>query len=622
MAMRLVRAMWRLLVGIKDLLVLAFMLILFGGLYAALSSRTPPVRAGVLTVALSGSVVEQASKPTTTALLSGQGSRLHEYELRPLTLALDAASRDDRIKAVALDLDGFLGGGGAAMAELGQAIGRVKASGKPVLAYATGYTDAGYQLAAHASQIWLNPLGTVAVTGPGTQHLYYKGLLDKLGVTANVYRVGTYKSAVEPFIRSDMSTEAKAAAQSLGDTLLQDWREDVAKARPGAKIDAYLKDQPAAVAAAGGDLAVAARNAGLVDQVADRRAFEARLAQLGGADDKAKGGYQSIRLDSYVREKVDQNPRGPIGIVTIAGDIVDGRAPLGTAGGDSIATAIRKGMANDGLKALVVRIDSPGGSVLASERIRQALLAVREKNIPIVVSMGSVAASGGYWVSTPASYVFAEPSTITGSIGVFGIIPSFQGTMQKLGVGADGIRTTPLSGEPDVYHGPSPAASQLMQAGVDSIYRQFIGIVGAARHKTPAEIDKIAQGRVWDGGTAHQIGLIDGFGGIDAAIAKAAQLANLGDERGVRYLERPASLQESLMEAFGGNDDEGTTDAYAALAPSPANELQRALAEVRQILAGPTMQARCLECGPSSGSTVRAEATPGLVASVMRWLWS
>ena len=379
MAMRLVRAMWRLLVGIKDLLVLAFMLILFGGLYAALSSRTPPVRAGVLTVALSGSVVEQASKPTTTALLSGQGSRLHEYELRPLTLALDAASRDDRVKAVALDLDGFLGGGGAAMAELGQAIGRVKASGKPVLAYATGYTDAGYQLAAHASQIWLNPLGTVAVTGPGTQHLYYKGLLDKLGVTANVYRVGTYKSAVEPFIRSDMSPEAKAAAQSLGDTLLQDWREDIAKARPGAKIDAYLKDQPAAVAAAGGDLALAARNAGLVDQVADRRAFEARLAQLGGVDDKAKGGYQSIRLDSYVREKVDQNPRGPIGIVTIAGDIVDGRAPLGTAGGDSIATAIRKGMANDGLKALVVRIDSPGGSVLASERIRQALLAVREK---------------------------------------------------------------------------------------------------------------------------------------------------------------------------------------------------------------------------------------------------
>jgi len=622
--MRLVRAIWKLLIGVKDALVLLFMLLFFGGIYAALAAGPPKVKDGVLTLALNGSLVEQASKPSTTALLTGQDDRTHQYQLRDLVAALNAARSDDRVKAVALDLDGFIGGGGTAIGELGAAVSRVKGSGKPVLAYATGYTDDSYQLASHASEIWLNPFGTVAIRGPGGEGLYFKGLLDKLGVTANVYRVGTYKSAVEPFIRSDMSPEAKAAAQALGGALLEDWREDVLKARPAAKIDAYMKDQPGAVAAAGGDLAVAARNAGLVDQVADRRAFEARLAKLGGEDEKAPGGYRTIRLDSYIKAAVDRNPRGPIGVVTIAGDIVDGKAGLGTAGGDSISTAIRKGLRDGGMKALVVRIDSPGGSVLASERIRQALLAVKEKKIPIVVSMGSVAASGGYWVSTPGDYVFAEPSTITGSIGVFGILPSFQGTLQKLGVGADGIKTTPLSGEPDLLKGPSPEAGALIQAGINSVYGKFLGLVAAARHKSPAEVDKIAQGRVWDGGTAHQLGLVDGFGGMDMAIGKAAELAKLGDERGVRYLERPSSFREGLMDMLAGNKDEesGTTDALASLSPAPASEVARALAEMQQILAGPSIQVRCLECGPSAGTVSSTDTPRSVIATALRWLWS
>ena len=622
--MRLVRAIWKLLVGVKDALVLLFMLIFFGGIYAVLSAGSPPVKDGVLALTLNGSLVEQASKPSASALLSGQGERVRQYQLRDLTAALDAARTDDRVKAVALDLDGFLGGGSAAIGELGAALSRVKASGKPVVAYATGYTDGGYQLAAHASEIWLNPYGTVAVRGPGGKNLYYKGLLDKLGVTANVYRVGTYKSAVEPFIRNDMSPEAKAAAQQLGGALLQNWRDDIVKARPGAKIDAYLKDEVGAVNAAGGDLALAAKNSGLVDQVADRRAFEVHLAKLGGEDDKAAGGYKSIRLDSYLKDKVERNPRGPIGVVTIAGTIVDGKAPLGTAGGDSIAAAIRKGLRGDDMKALVVRIDSPGGSVLASERIRQALLSVKEKKIPIVVSMGSVAASGGYWVSTPGDYVFAEPSTITGSIGVFGILPSFQGTLAKLGVGADGIKTTPLSGEPDLLGGPSPEAGALIQAGINSVYGKFLGIVAAARHKSPAEIDKIAQGRVWDGGTAHQLGLVDGFGGMDAAIAKAAALANLGDERGVRYLDRPTSLTEGLMAAIAGsdNDEAGTTDAFASLSPTPASDVSRALADVQQIMAGPSIQIRCLECGPGAGVRAQGDVPHGVLATIAKWLWA
>ena len=471
--MKFVRAIWKLLVGIKDALVLLFMLMFFGLLYAGLSARPAPVTDGVLALKLDGSVVEQPAKAQLSELAGG--SRLKQYRLRDLVAALDEAKDDDRVKAVALDLDGFLGGGQTAMSDLSDAIRRVRTSGKPVLAYSAGYSNDGYQLGAAASEVWLNPLGAVAIAGPGGANLYFKGFLDKLGVTANVYRVGTYKAAVEPLIRNDMSPEARENYQAFGQALLESWRESVLRARPQAKVDAFLNDMPGAVDAAGGDIAKAALAAGLVDKIADRRAFEARLAQLGGEDDKAPGGYKRIKLESYIKEKVKETPRGPIGVVTIAGTIVDGKAPKGTAGGDSIAKEIEDGLQKGGLKALVVRVDSPGGSVLASEHIRQAILAAKDKGLPVVVSMGSVAASGGYWVSTPADFIYAEPSTITGSIGVFGVLPSFQGTLAKLGMGADGIKTTPLSGEPDLLRGPSPDASRLIQASVESIYRTFLG---------------------------------------------------------------------------------------------------------------------------------------------------
>jgi protease-4 len=286
--------------------------------------------------------------------------------------------------------------------------------------------------------------------------------------------------------------------------------------------------------------------------------------------------------------------------------IVDGKAGPGSAGGDTIAKEIEDGVRNKGIKALVVRVDSPGGSVLASERIRQALLEAKSKKIPIVVSMGSVAASGGYWVSTPANFIYAEPSTITGSIGVFGVLPSFQGTLAKLGVGADGVKTTPLSGEPDLFKGPSAEASQLLQSGVESMYGRFLGIVAASRHKTPQQIDQIAQGRVWDGGTARQIGLVDGFGGIGDAITKAAQLANLGNERGIRYLEPQQSFRDQLIDMLANeeNDNSVPTDAFSTLAREPEQQLAGVIAEVRSILKGPSIQARCLECPPVAPARV------------------
>ncbi|WP_118856384.1 signal peptide peptidase SppA [Sphingomonas mesophila] len=599
--MRFVAAIWKLLVGIKDALVLLLMLLFFGALYAALSSRPAPITDGVLALDLKGVLVEQPSEVDALAALAGMGGAAKEHRLSTLVAMLREAKDDDRVKAVALDLDGFLGGGQASLNSLGQALDEVRKSGKTVAAFATGYTNDGYQLAAHASEIWLPELGAVAVAGPGGDNLYYKGLLDKLGVSVNTYRVGEFKSAVEPFTRSDMSPEARANAQALADALLETWKDGIRRARPAAApgLDQMLGD-PVAALAGGNDLSRAALRLKLVDRIGERQAFYARLAELGGEDSDSAGGFSRITLAAYQRGLEEGS--GPIGVVTVAGEIVDGQAGPGLAGGETIARAIEKGLAVGNLKALVVRIDSPGGSVLASERIRQAVLAARKQGLPVVASMGDVAASGGYWVATAANTIIAEPATITGSIGVFGILPSFQGTLDKLGLAADGIRTTPLSGEPDVLNGPSPAANALIQAGVEQVYAKFLAIAAASRKKTPAEIDRIAQGRVWDGGTARQLGLVDSFGDLDEAIAKAGELAKLGeDERGITLLEESPDGWEGFLAGLAEDDeqDQAPTDAFATLGPAPQALVARALDDVRRIVSGPTIQVRCLDCPPS-----------------------
>jgi protease-4 len=620
--MKFAKAIWKLLVGIKDALVLIAMLIFFGVLYTFLSAEPAPVKEGVLNLDLNGAVVEQPSKPGLSDIAGGGRATIREFRLRDIVAALDAAKDDNRVKAVALDLERFTGGGQSAMTDLAEAIHRVRASGKPVVAYAAAYSDDSYLVASAASEVWLDPIGAVAIAGPGGSNLYFKGLMDKLGITANVYRVGTYKAAVEPFTRNDMSPEAKQNAQALGGAMLESWREEVLKNRPKAKVDDYMRDPVAALKEGGGDLGKSAIDYGLVDKIGTHEEFEARLAELGGKDSSSTGGYKEIRLPAYVADTSKENSSGSIGVVTIAGTIVDGKAPAGTAGGDTIANLINGAVQSGDLKALVVRVDSPGGSVLASERIRQAILNAKRHKLPVVVSMGSVAASGGYWVSTPGDFIYAEPSTITGSIGVFGILPSFQGTLQKLGIGTDGIKTTPLSGEPNLLTGPSPEASQLLQAGVDSIYRRFLSIVAESRHRQPAQIDAIAQGRVWDGGTARQLGLVDAFGGLHEAIDKAGAMANVSNPQDeVRYLERPESLQERLVEFLAGDrasQQPGDDDAFAALAPDPA--IADALAELRSVLTGSRIQVRCLEC-PSVAPARIGKADLGFFAAVKALLF-
>lgn len=624
--MRFVRGVWRVLVGVKDALVLTLMLLFFGGLYAVLSAGANPaaVRDGALVLDLKGSIVEQPAEIDPFAALAGGGPVTREYRLRDIVMGLEAAATDERVKAVALDLDQFIGGGQASLADVAAAIDTVRRADKPVVAYATGYGDDAYQLASHASEIWLNPLGAVAITGPGGNGLYFAGLLEKLGVTANIYRVGTYKAAVEPLIRNDQSPEARAAAQALANSLWEIWQNNVRQARPRAQVAGYAANPAAAAAAANGDLAQAALRAGMVDRLGDRTAFGKRMAALAGVDkEDVPGSFNEIKLADWTKVTLARQPTdGRVGVVTVAGTIVDGRAGAGTAGGDTIAAIIDKALEERDLKALVLRIDSGGGSVLASERIRQAVLNAKSKGMPVVASMGAVAASGGYWIAMPADHVMAEPSTITGSIGVFGVIPSFQGTLEKAGIGADGVKTTPLTGEPDIFHGPSPAFDQIIQLSIESTYARFLGLVSQARKLPVARVDQIAQGRVWDGGTARQIGLIDSFGSLSEAIAKAASMARMGEDYAPVFLEQPADLRALLMQAFsggGGEDGERTAshDAFGIATGRPELLLTRALADASSILTGPAIQARCLEC-PASGAVDVREAKRG--AWLLSWL--
>src|SRR3954452_8477846 len=541
---------WKLLVGVKDGLVLLFMLLFFAALWAAMSAR-PTVGAGqrgALLLRIDGPVVEQPSQPSGSQVFGGGGAP-HEYRLRDMVQALRSAASDKRVPAVVLDLDIFAGGGQTALAQVGEALDEVRKAGKPVLAYATAYDDDSYQLASPASEVWLNPLGGVIVTGPGGTELFYKRLMDKLGITANVYRVGTYKAAVEPFIRNDMSPEAKQALQGVYGAMWETWQQEVKKARPKADIAGYVADPNGRIAAAGGDMAQAALKSGLVDHLGDKTEFGKRVAEIAGVrDEDVPGSFRKIDFEPWAEANPVDDDGAQIGIVTVAGDIVDGNAGPGTAGAETIVRALNRALTERDLEALVLRVDSPGGSVLASERIRQAVLAAKAKGLPVVVSMGNLAASGGYWVSTTGDKIYAEPSTITGSIGVFAILPSFQGTLGKLGIGADGVKTTPFSGEPDLLRGPSPEVGRFIQGSIDSTYRRFLAVVGAARHMSPEQVDKIGQGHIWDGGTARQLGLVDAFGGLDDAVREAARLAKLdpGSAKAV-WLEKKPGFGDRLV---------------------------------------------------------------------------
>lgn len=590
---------WRFLVGVKDALVLLAMLLFFGLLYAFLSGspNAGAVEEGALLVALDGTIVEQPQSATPADIVSGAASEVRETRLRDVVHGIETAADDKRVKVIALDLDSFWGGGQVALQRVGNALEKFRKTGKPVIAFATAYSDDSYLLAAHASEVWLDPMGLTFIAGPGGTQPYYKGLIDKLGVNVHVYRVGKFKSFVEPYTRTEQSPEAKAAGQALADALFTAWKADVKAARPKAKIDGYIADP--ASAASSGSYSQAALSAGLVDKLGDRIAWSRRVGEVAGTDsDAAVDTFRGTEFADYLAAHPYSPHGGKVGVITVAGDIVDGEAPAGTAGGETISRLILDAVATGDLHALVVRVDSPGGSALAAERMRLAVLEAKKARLPVVVSMGNVAASGGYWIATAGDRVFAEPSTITGSIGVFGILPTFENTAAKIGVSGDGIATTPLSGQPDVLRGTNAVTDQLMQGGVEDIYRRFTGLVASSRKIPLPRVMEIAEGRVWDGGSARQLGLVDAFGSLDDAVAEAARRAKL-DPTKVRpvYLDHMPSWMELL--AKGWFSEEPATparDGWSKMILRQQAAMATGLEDGMAVLSGPAVQVRCLSC--------------------------
>ncbi len=627
---------WRLLVGIKDGLSLLFLLMFFFALFAILSSRPSPgvVRDGALFLQLDGSVVEEASAIDPLTALINQELPASQYQARDLVAAIDAAATDKRIKAVVLDLSSFTGGGHIHMQEVGDALDRVRKAKKPVLTYALAYTDDSMMLAAHASEVWVDPMGGAIIAGPGGERLYLKGLLDYLKVNVRVYRVGTYKSAVEPYMRNDMSPEARENAQALYSSIWEEYKAKIRKARPQADIERVTTDTVAWLQASGGNPSKAALDAKLVDKVGDWEAFGKHVASIVGADpfDTSPGAFAKTELKPWLAAIEPEAPtRGltgggkTIGVITIAGEISDGEAGPGEAGGARISRLLDEAL-SDNLAALVVRVDSPGGTITGSEAIRRAILRHKRKGIPIVVSMGNYAASGGYWVSTPADRIFAEPETITGSIGVYGVVPTFENALSHWGVGSDGVATTPLSGQPDILSGFTPEIDSVLQQTVEHEYGVFLSLVAKSRGMTTQQVDRIAQGRVWDGGTARQLGLVDQFGDLSTAIEWAAQKAGLKkDGWQVRYLGGGTDPYLSLIERMLGGETEAahttgasTRDLFATVAGHEEERLAGALHDLGRLLESRGAQAYCLECAPET--PVRTPASPnGRLAALAAW---
>ncbi len=609
---------WKVIVGIKDGLVLVFMLLFFLALFSALSASPNPgqVREGALYIDMSGVVVEENSTVDPFSTLLSAQPPVTEMQARDLIRAINGAASDERIKAVVLDLSSFIGGGQVHMQAIGEALDRVRQADKPVFTYASAYGDDHMHLAAHASEIWVDPLGGAVIAGPGGTNLYYASLLEKLKVDVKVFRVGEFKSAVEPYLLDRASEPARENRASLYGALWEEWQANVTKARPDIDLDRVTKDTVNWVEASSGNLSDAALEAGLVDQIGDKIAFGERVAEIVGEDDwsKAPGTYAKSDLQPFLADIGDEGGSGgDIAIVTIAGVIVDGNAGPGSAGGARISGLLYDALNDEDVKGLVVRVDSPGGSAMASEEIRRAIQRFRDKEIPVAVSFANVAASGGYWVATSSDRIFAQPETITGSIGVFAVIPTFERTAREIGINADGYRTTPLSGQPDPIAGLNPETDALFQGSVEDIYTKFLERVGNARGMTTQQVDAIAQGRVWDGGTARQNGLVDQFGGIEDAIAWTAGQAGIEEgDWNVRYLTSAQSELDELIRQLVNTSAPGDTGAAADLFTLHAQQRTALLAQIArdaERLSGTQgVQAYCLECPVETNAQTHAKA--------------
>lgn len=568
---------WRVLNFVREMVLNLFFifLVLVGvGIWMQIGngSNSEQTARGALLLDISGVIVD---KPSTNHRLGALGrqlfgassDRLQENSLFDIVNAIRQAKDDRNITGIVLDLKNFTGADQPSMRYIGKALREFRDSGKPVFAVGENYSQGQYYLASFANKIWLSPQGQVDLHGFATNGLYYKTLLDKLKVSTHVFRVGTYKSAVEPFIRDDMSPAAREADSRWIGELWQNYLHTVSANRqispqqlfPGAQaiIDGLTS--------VGGDTAKYALDHKLVDALASSADVEKALTKQFGWS-KTENNYRAISYYDYSL-KTPADTGGTIAVIFANGAIMDGEETPGNVGGDTTASQIRDARLDPKVKAIVLRVNSPGGSVNASEVIRAELAAAKAAGKPVVVSMGGMAASGGYWISTPANYIVASPSTLTGSIGIFGVINTVENSLSSIGVHSDGVSTSPLA-DISMTKALSPEVQQMMQLSIEYGYKRFITLVADARKRTPEQIDKIAQGHVWTGEDAKANGLVDSLGDFDDAVAKAAELAKLKQWHLDYYQDEPTVL-DMVMDSMTGSVRAMLPEAIQAMLPAP-----------------------------------------------------
>ena len=545
---------WVGLDGLRKVLHLLLLLLIFGVIGAVFSRPIPlvPDRAA-LVIAPQGPLVEQLSgDPFERAVSESLRQGPTETRLRDVIDAIDAARKDERISSLYLDLGGLDGGGTAKLQEVAAAIDRFRKTGKPVIAFGEYYDQPQYYLAAHADEVYLDPQGIAYIDGFANYGMFVKDALDKLSVDWNVFRVGQYKSAVEMFTRNDMSAAEREESLAWLNSVWTTWKTDVATARgiePAALQD-YADNSAQSLRKVDGDLAKLALEAGLVTNLEGRYRVEERLAEITGTDEDMHS-YKGVDLWSYLAnvnssKALSTRPVDKVAVIVAAGEIVPGEQAPGMIGADTLAGQLRDARFDEDVKAVVLRIDSPGGSTFASEVIRREVDELKAAGKPVVASMSSLAASGGYYIAMDADRIVASPATLTGSIGIFAMFPTFQRTLERMGVHVDGVGTTALSGEFSPVRPMGEPTRDILQQSIEHEYRRFIGMVAKSRKQDVAAIDAIAQGRVWSGVDAKRLGLVDQLGGYEDAVKLAAKLAKLGKDYDVEYYDFEAGFGEAL----------------------------------------------------------------------------
>ena len=601
-------AIWRGLDGFRKILHLLLLLFIFLVFFGALSGGPPQLmpQSAALVVQPVGQLVEQiAGDPYDRAVAELFDDPPPQTLVSDVVEALRHASTDDRIEAVHLELSALGGSGLSKLQRIAAAMESFRESGKRIIASADYFSQQGYYLAAHADELYMHPEGIVYLQGYGSYRNYFKEAIDLLRIDWNVFRVGTHKAFVEPYTRMDMSPEDRESRRRLVEQFWTMYESDVVAARglPQGAIDDYSQNLVEYVRSANGDISQAALDRGLVDELLGRAELRELLQGYVGVDSDDDSMYSAVYMYDYLNQmNLLHGPRlqaENVAVVVAAGDILDGSHPPGTIGGDSTAVLLRRALADESVKAVVLRVDSGGGSVFASEVIAQEIVALQAAGKPVIASMSSIAASGGYWISVVADRVIASPATVTGSIGIFGMVPTFQRTLRMAGIATDGVGTTPWSGELRPDREMSEHTRQLFQLVIEDGYDDFISGVATHRELDKDYVDSIAQGQVWTGDDAFENGLVDQLGDFDDAILAAAELAGLSEgEYGQKLIERQLTpTEQMILDLLSIFRVTGMDPTVFVDTPTPvevfANQLQELVAHVGRFNDPKSIYAHC-----------------------------